>query len=66
MSLKLPFQSLTVSTLFRYWDKMAHKHCCGDKTNAGRADYQDTKKYIPSLEVGEYEQYKKKQIKKGG
>ena len=49
----LPFPSLTVSLLFRYWDKMAHKH-------------QETKKYIPSLEVGEYEQYKKKQIKKGG
>ena len=45
---------------------MAHKYCCGDKTKAPRADYQETKKYIPSLEVGEYEQYKKKQIKKGG
>ena len=28
--------------------------------------YQDSKRYIPSLEVGEYEQYKKKQTKKGG
>ena len=33
---------------------------------APRADYQESKKYVPSLEVGEYEQYKKKQIKKGG
>ena len=28
--------------------------------------YQDSKRYIPSLEVGEYEQYKKKQTNKGG
>ena len=45
---------------------MAHKYYSGDKSQAPRADYQDSKKYIPSLEVGEYEQYKKKQIKKGG
>ena len=45
---------------------MAHKYYSGDKNQAPRADYQESKKYIPSLEVGEYEQYKKKQIKKGG
>jgi len=38
---------------------MAHKQ-------SRTSDFQDPKKYIPSLEIGEYEHYKKKQTKKGG
>ena len=46
---------------------MAHKYGYGDHQKPLRSEYQqDSKKYIPSQEIGEYEHYKKRQVKKGG